>query len=67
MNLKTARLRAELTQEQLAERTGIDQSTISAIERGAIKSPAYDTVVRLARALDISPDELFPVPDEASA
>lgn len=62
MNLKNARLARHLTQVQLAERSGIDQTTISAIEIGKNQNPSWETVVRLARALDVAPEELFPVP-----
>ena len=65
MSLKDIRLQAELTQEELAERSGVNQTTISAIERGQIKSPTYDTVVRLARSLGVPVDELFPADEVA--
>ena len=63
MNLRTARRIADLTQEQLAQKAGVDQTTISALERGISRNPSYETVVKLARALNITPEELFPVPD----
>ena len=63
MNLRTARRIADLTQEQLAQKAGVDQTTISAMERGISRNPSYETVVKLARALNITPEELFPVPD----
>jgi len=65
--LKAARERASLTQEQLSDRTGIDQVTISALELGKILRPKHDIVVRLARALNVSTEELFPVPDRDDA
>ncbi len=40
-----------LTQEQLAERCGIDQGDISRIERGST-SPTARTLQRIAEALD---------------
>lgn len=40
------------TQKNLAERSGVDQSEISKIERGR-KSPSIDTYSRLATALDL--------------
>lgn len=63
MNLKVARKIARLTQRQLAERAGVDHSLISRLERGDRKTASYEAVVRLARALNIEPNELFPVPE----
>ena len=46
-----ARSKAGLTQSQLADATGIDQSDISKIERGAA-NPSINTLSRIAEALD---------------
>lgn len=49
----------ELTQEQLAERAGTTQATISRLERGSTEiSDALR--VRIARALHTDPHALFP-------
>lgn len=48
--LKKARLEEELTQEELSERTGIDQSDISKLEKGAL-NPSLGLIRRVARAL----------------
>jgi len=61
MDLRTARGERKLTQEQLAELSGLPQTTISDIERGVIRKPSWDAVARLSRALDYAPDELFPI------
>lgn len=45
------RLDLGLTQEQLAERCGIDQADISRIERGSV-SPTVRTLQRIADALN---------------
>jgi transcriptional regulator with XRE-family HTH domain len=65
MNLKIARQIARLTQRQLASRSHVDESTISLIENGRRDYEAvnYGDVVRLARALGVDVDILFPVPD----
>lgn len=67
MDLKTARARRKLTQDQLAEKTGLPQTTISDIERGVIKKPSWDAVARIARALDYDPEKLFPLADQQAA
>ena len=63
MELKLARKIAGLTQEELAERAGVTNSFISLLEAGKrdICTTDYATVVRIAHALRVSPDELFPV------
>ncbi len=54
-------LRAEhgMTQVELAAASGVTQTAISAIERDDTSSPAYDTAVRIARALGVSPDAIW--------
>ncbi len=66
MELKTARRIAGLTQQQLAEKAGVDDSLISRLERGDRKTASYESIVRIARALNVEPEELFPVPDVKS-
>jgi len=69
MDLRIARKIASLTQQQLAQRAGVTNSFISLIENGHrdIRTVGYETVVRLARALGVEPDELFPVSRRANA
>ena len=47
--MREARLRAGLTQAELARRTGTTQSAVARLESGRT-SPAYDTVVAMVRA-----------------
>jgi transcriptional regulator with XRE-family HTH domain len=61
MQLRTARKIARLTQVELAARSGVDQRLISKIETGQVRQPGYETVVRLSRALNVEPGELFPL------
>ena len=62
MELKTARRIARLTQNQLAKLAGVDDSSISRLERGERNDLRYVTAVRIARALNVEPHEIFPVP-----
>lgn len=48
--LQKARANAGLSQKELSELTGIDQSDISKIERG-VANPSVSTLERLARAM----------------
>ena len=68
--MKLARLRAirqrrALTQRELAELAGVSLTTIVGLEHGA-DSPFPSTIRRLARALDVAPDELMGPEEEAS-
>jgi transcriptional regulator with XRE-family HTH domain len=59
---KKARLRRYelgLTQEELAERADFHVNYIGGIERGE-RNPSVESVVALAKALEISPRELMP-------
>lgn len=49
-NLTVARENAEITQKELAKKTGIDQANISKIERG-IANPSLSTLKRLAHGM----------------
>lgn len=55
--LRDLRKRALLTQEQLAERSGIAISTVIRIERNQVE-PQGRTIRKLAQALGVEPHEL---------
>lgn len=58
--IREARLRAGLTQYELAERTGRDRSVIARWEQGAV-APSVETLVELVRACSFDlPLELVP-------
>ena len=48
--LKKARLKAELTQEELSDRTGVDQSDISKLEKGTL-NPSVGLLRQVAKGL----------------
>jgi transcriptional regulator with XRE-family HTH domain len=54
MSLRALREAANLTQEQLAERTGLHQTTISQLETGKNKDARYSTLEKLADAMNVS-------------
>lgn len=56
--LRSARLRAGLSQEELAHLADIDRSYLGAIERGE-HNLALLNITKLANALKISPSEFF--------
>ncbi len=65
--IRAARVALGMTQVELAAKSGITQGAVSAIERDDTEFPTHDTVVRLARALVVAPEELFPVPDPTTS
>jgi len=56
--LQAARQTAGLTQQQLCHQANLSFSTLTKIERGAIKSPSIFTIQSIAGALNLSLDEL---------
>lgn len=57
--LQSMRLGANLTQQQLCQKANISFSTLTKIERGAIKSPSIFTVLAIANAVGVGLDELI--------
>jgi transcriptional regulator with XRE-family HTH domain len=57
-NLRQARTRRLLTQDELAEKASVSQSTIANIERNNAE-PQFRTIRKLAKALDVDPTELL--------
>jgi ribosome-binding protein aMBF1 (putative translation factor) len=56
-NLRRRREAAGLSQQQLADRTGLHPTEISRLERAA-REPRLGTMLRLARGLDIGIEKL---------
>lgn len=50
--IRAARLRANLTQQQVGERTGIDRATYNRIEQGHA-SPILDSLILIADAIGV--------------
>ena len=64
--LRYLRRLRDLTQEQLAETVDISVDFLSNIERG-VNAPSFDTLERLAEALQVDPRDLFEFPGEYSS
>jgi transcriptional regulator with XRE-family HTH domain len=62
-NLRRYRKHAGLSQERLAAECGVHRTEISLLERGG-REPRLSTIVRLARALAVSPGTLLEDVDE---
>lgn len=59
MNLKLARIKMGLTQKQLAQLVGLSNVTISHIEKGNDDTVTKATMVKIAKALNTTVQELF--------
>lgn len=60
--IRQLRQRAELSQEQLAERAATDLTQIGGLERGT-RNPSYTTLLRVAGALKIRVGEIVALAD----
>ena len=58
INLRWARLRADISQEALALQAEVDRAAISVFEHGR-RDPNLRTILKLARALDVPPAMLL--------
>ena len=56
--IKSFRQKANISQEELAEKVGISRISMSNYERGE-RIPAVDVFACIANALNVSMDELF--------
>src|SRR4051794_37982160 len=63
--IREARLRAGLTQYQLAERSGRERSVIARYEQGAV-APSVETLIELVRACGFAPPLELVQRDESS-
>ena len=57
--LKSERLRAKLTQKEVAEKIGFTRQTYIRYEKGIIKQIDIDDVIKFCKILNTSPDYLF--------
>jgi transcriptional regulator with XRE-family HTH domain len=58
-NVRRARMKKGLTQEELAERAGLDFRQIGFIERGEL-NPKLRTILKIYKGLDCPVTRLFP-------
>lgn len=57
--LKQVREERDMTQDELAQASGVNRVTIALIETGATKNASSKTMLRLAKALGTTIDALF--------
>lgn len=58
-NLKKARQKNELTQVEVAEKTGIHPNYYAKIERGEVQ-PALDTLEKIFKVLGVKSSDILP-------
>jgi transcriptional regulator with XRE-family HTH domain len=58
-NLKRYRAKIGLSQDQLARKAGITYSTLTKLESGVNQNPKVKTLQQLAKALDVTIDDLM--------
>lgn len=67
-NIEKLRLQLDLTQEQLAERSGVSRQTIIDLETGVREGARLDTMVKLGNFFHMKPsDMMVPVPDDVAS
>ena len=59
VNVKKLRKKHRLSQEELAKKAGITYSTLIKIESGQNKNPTIDNLSKIAKAFDVSVDDLI--------
>lgn len=57
--IKVLRKERDWTQDDLAKRSGVDRGTLASIETGKAKNPTTANLLKLARAFNIRPEELY--------
>ena len=65
LNLRNVRRSLDVTQEDLAKKSGVSRATISYLESGAATDTTVSTLTKLADALGIDVSALF-LPHESS-
>jgi transcriptional regulator with XRE-family HTH domain len=55
--IKQARLKAEMTQEDLAAKASLTREYVSLLERNK-RSPTIEVFIRLVRAVGLAPDKI---------
>lgn len=58
ITMRNRRERLELTQEQVAAKSGISNKKISRMERGEINDPGFGDVLAVSRVLGWTPDQV---------
>jgi DNA invertase Pin-like site-specific DNA recombinase/DNA-binding XRE family transcriptional regulator len=58
-NVKKLRAKLDLTQDDLARKSGVKYTTLSKIESGVVTKPTVHIIAKIAKALDVSIEDLL--------
>jgi len=58
-NIKKRRTKLGLSQEDFAQKSGVKYTTLTKIESGVIKTPSVVIMAKIAKALDVTIEELI--------
>ena len=58
-NIKKARAKLGLTQDDLAKKADIKYTTLMKVESGVVNKPSVQTMAKIAKALDVSIEDLL--------
>lgn len=58
-NMKKRRQELKITQEELAEKSGVSRGIISLMENGLVVNSKFETISKLAKALDSKIEDIF--------
>lgn len=57
--IREKRKEKNMTQEELSAKSGVSRTTISGLENGTVRATSSKTLLKLARALDTTVDQIF--------
>ena len=57
--IKETREAKNMTQEELAEKSGVSRTTISGLENETVRATSTKTLVKIAQALGTTVDQIF--------
>ena len=58
-SIRKLREAMKMTQEELADKSGVSRGTISALENGSMRNTTSKTLLKLAQALNTSVEHIF--------
>lgn len=58
-NIKKARAKLGLTQDDLAKKADIKYTTLMKVESGTVNKPSVQTMAKIAKALNVSIEDLI--------
>lgn len=59
IQIRKARKKAGLTQDELADRIGLSQSYVAKLERGGTDNPGSQAIMKIAESLGVTPGWLY--------